>query len=82
MEIINDAMQSIALVNQEKMELVQEMEELSVKVQTYEQLHQNQDYEKSKFMEGASWIAQKIIKEANKQESRLTILLKEFESRI
>jgi len=39
-------------------------------------------YDKAKFMEGASWICEKIIKELNNFDNQQQSMLDEFENRV
>ena len=55
---------------------------LKARCQEIEELRRNNDYEKTKFMEGASWMATKAIGEKEKHDDRDKELFKEFDMRI
>jgi hypothetical protein len=55
---------------------------LKNRCQELEDLRRNNDYEKTKFMEGASWMATKAIREKEKHDDRNKELFKEFDMRI
>ena len=56
--------------------------DLSQRLADMEELKANNYYEKSKFMEGATWLAEKVIKEIDRFSPRLTDLIQEFKERV
>jgi len=82
MNVIDEALMIVASVQEEKRELVEENESLKNRFQEIEELRRNSDYEKTKFMEGASWMATKAIREKEKHDERNQELFKEFDMRI
>lgn len=72
----------MASVQEEKREILEENEALKNRFEEVEELRRNNDYEKTKFMEGASWMAMKVIREKDKFDERNRELLKEFDMRI
>lgn len=69
-------------MQEEKREIIEENENLKARFEDIEELRRNSDYEKTKFMEGASWMATKVIREKEKYDERNQELFKEFDLRI
>ena len=61
--------------------LTEENEILRKRVRAIETIAQSGNLERAKFMEGASWVANKAVNEANKHSQRLFNLVSEFERR-
>lgn len=72
----------MAAVQEEKREIMEENEALKNKVGEVGELKRNSDYEKTKFMEGANWMATKVQREKEKYDERDKELFKEFDMRI
>ena len=62
----------------ERNKVVQENAALKVRLQDAEKLHQNEDYKRSKFMQGAAWQATKALQETKDLEAKIAKLVKEF----
>lgn len=82
MDVIDEALMIVATCQEEKRFIVEENEMLKARLDEIEFLRRNQDYEKTKFMEGASWMATKAIREKEKYDERDTELFKEFDDRL
>lgn len=81
MLVVDSALQACSKSNEEKRHLYDEIAILEQKIEELESNRKNNYYEKAKFMEGASWLADKMITELQKFERRESSILEEFDSR-
>jgi len=61
--------------------LTEENEILRKRVRAIETIAQSGNLERAKFMEGASWVANKAVNEANKHSQKLLNLVSEYDRR-
>lgn len=62
----------------ERNKVLQENKALKVRLQDAEQLHQSEDFERAKFMQGAAWQATKSWNETRELEEKIKGLVNEF----
>ncbi|CAI2362644.1 unnamed protein product [Moneuplotes crassus] len=82
MDVIDEALMIVAASQEEKRKLMEENDNLRNQVYELEEVKKNNDYEKTKFMEGANWMCTKVIKEKEKYDERDLELFKEFDHRV
>lgn len=56
MNVIDEALMIVASIQEEKREIVEENQRLHSQIEEVMEIRQNNDYEKTKFMEGANWM--------------------------
>lgn len=59
--------------------MINQLEEAKQRLKEIEDLKNNGFYDKIKFMEGASWMCEKVIKEIEKFDQMETSIIQEFE---
>lgn len=82
MDVIDEALMIVATCQEDKRQIIEENDILRQKLSDFESTNVQQEYEKSKFMEGATWMATKVIEEKLKYDDRDQELFKEFDERI
>lgn len=78
---IKEALDTAGKFQDERRKMWQENKVLKQRVQDMERLVKDEEADKSKFMDGASWMARKAIVESQTTQQRLDEMVKDFDSK-